>query len=64
MISFKKTPAKPLLLGQNLDCTSIEYSFEDDVTLDELLDAFKYFLSGCGYYIEGKIGEIDEEDLI
>jgi len=43
------------------DVSNVEYSLEVD-TLNEIVDEFKYFLKGCGFY-ESQIKKVfNEED--
>lgn len=43
---------------------SVTMELEDHLVIDEMLDAFKDFLQGCGYVIDGNITVEQEEDII
>ena len=36
----------------------------DAVSMDEILDAFTNFLSGCGFFIDGELQDVKEDEIV
>jgi len=60
-MSYKFIKTKNTL--DEFDLTDVEFTVSDNgVTLDEILEEFKLFLRGCGFYFDGKITIVKDDN--
>jgi hypothetical protein len=61
MMTFRYEFEDDRQFGGRLPAAVIEYTTEA-VTLGEILDAFRDFLRGCGYGVEGRLEVVEGEE--
>ena len=54
-MSYKFILETPEMHKEFTATNKIEFTVEDEASLDQMLESFEYFMRACGYHIDGRI---------